>query len=429
MVVAAAVGHRDLTCYNVVAPSGAHGLRGNPNLPGNLHDMLDLDLQNTTRLVAGRGTISRLPELVRWAAGLDVEPVRVLIVSDGGIVRAGHYDIAAGLLRTAGMEVFSFHDFAENPNSEMVAAGAKFAAGVEPQVLVGLGGGSSLDCAKGINLVHAGGGRIHDYQGIGKARGTLLPMVAVPTTAGTGSEMQSFALISDASSHVKMACGDKRLACRAALLDPELTQTQPAIVTALTGIDAISHAVETLVSTRANAVSTGYSRTAAGLLFGSMARVLDAPADLDARARMQLGAAVAGMAIESSMLGGAHAMANPLTARFGVTHGQAVGVTLPAIVRLNDCPQYESLMADPQIASCRAMLGIADDREPTELLATVIGKLVERSGLQTTLAGLGIAQSDIGPMVPEALAQWTGTFNPVALSEQNVAAAYRSLCG
>ncbi len=395
--------------------------------------MFDLDLQNTTRLVAGAGKLTLLPTLVRNAAGVaagaDGGPLRVMMVSDPGIVAAGHFDAAAGLLRAAGLEVFSFHDFGENPDSAMVDAGAEFAAGVEPQVLVGLGGGSSLDCAKAINLLHAGGGTIHDYHGIGKARGTLLPMVAVPTTAGTGSEMQSFALISDSQTHVKMACGDRRLACRVALLDPELTRTQPPLVTALTGIDAISHAVETLVSTRANPISMGYSLRAASLLFAAMPPVLSDPNNLTARSNMQLGAAIAGMAIESSMLGAAHAMANPLTARFGIAHGQAVGVMLPAIVRLNNQPQYCWLIDDAGIAARVRSLKISGSASPTEQLASLITTLVQQSGLKTTLAALGIAASKIDAMVPEALAQWTGTFNPVALTEENVSAAYRSVCG
>jgi hypothetical protein len=139
-------------------------------------------------------------------------------------------------------------------------------------------------------------------------------MIGVPTTAGTGSETQSFALISDAKTHVKMACGDKKAACRIALLDPELTVTQPPRVTALTGIDALSHALETFVTSRRNPVSLAFSREAWRLLAGNLARVLENPHDLEARGSMLLGASFAGLAIENSMLGAAHALANPLTA-------------------------------------------------------------------------------------------------------------------
>ena len=118
----------------------------------------------------------------------------------------------------------------------------------DPELIVGLGGGSSMDCAKGINFLYTNGGRMQDYWGVGKATRQMLPMIAVPTTAGTGSETQSFALISDAKTHVKMACGDKKASFRVALLDPALTVSQPPRVTALTGIDAIAHALETYVT-------------------------------------------------------------------------------------------------------------------------------------------------------------------------------------
>ena len=137
---------------------------------------------------------------------------------------------------------------------------------LQPDLLVGLGGGSSMDCAKGINFLYTNGGRMQDYWGEGKATQPMLPMIAVPTTAGTGSEAQSFALISDAQTHVKMACGDKKAAFRIAILDPELTLTQPARVTALTGIDAIAHALETYVTQRRNPVSLSFSREAWRLL-------------------------------------------------------------------------------------------------------------------------------------------------------------------
>ena len=132
----------------------------------------------------------------------------------------------------------------------------------QPDLLVGLGGGSSMDCAKGINFLYTNGGRMQDYWGVGKAQRPMLPMIAVPTTAGTGSETQSFALISDAVTKTKMACGDQKAACRVALLDPMLTLTQPARVTALTGIDAMAHALETYVTKRRNAASLVFSREA-----------------------------------------------------------------------------------------------------------------------------------------------------------------------
>ena len=172
-----------------------------------------------------------------------------------------------------------------------------------------------MDCAKGINFLYSCGGRMQDYWGEGKATGPMLPMIAVPTTAGTGSETQSYALISDAETHVKMACGDKRAAFRVAILDPELTLTQPPRVTALTGIDALvarDRNVRDQTAQRAVAGVQPRGLAASGAEF--LARARPSRTDLDARGEMQLGACFAGLAIENSMLGAAHALANPLTA-------------------------------------------------------------------------------------------------------------------
>ena len=192
-----------------------------------------------------------------------------------------------------------------------------------------------MDCAKGINFLISGGGEMKDYWGVGKATKPMLKMIAVPTTAGTGSETQSFALISDPVTHQKMACGDPKAACRIALLDPELTLSQPEAVTAATGTDAIVHAVETFVTRRRNPLSVVFAREAWRLLQGSFETVLRNPADVEARGRMLLGASYAGLAIENSMLGATHSAANPLTARYGTVHGAAVGLLLPHVVRCN----------------------------------------------------------------------------------------------
>jgi alcohol dehydrogenase len=206
--------------------------------------MLPFDFQPRTRVVFGQGTVSRLGQLAK-----DLGFRRTLLVADRGVVDAGHVDTATRLLEHAGIAAAAFHSFDANPDSAMVEAGRAFAAPFEPDSLIGLGGGSSLDCAKGINFLLTNGGTMADYRGYGKARTPLRPMIGVPTTAGTGSEAQSYAVISDAATHMKMACGDPSAAVRIALLDPELSMTAPRHVTAMAGFDAIAR-VETSVTTR-----------------------------------------------------------------------------------------------------------------------------------------------------------------------------------
>jgi alcohol dehydrogenase len=381
--------------------------------------MQSFDFQQRTRFVYGPGSLQRLGELAKQLGAS-----KVLVVSDQGVVAAGHFSKAVTALTEAGLEISSFHDFRENPNTDHVDRGVAAARQFQPDLLVGLGGGSSMDCAKGINFLYCCGGRMQDYWGIGKATKELLPMIAVPTTAGTGSEAQSFALISDAQTHVKMACGDWKAACRIAVLDPQLTLTQPERVTALTGIDAISHALETFVTKRRNPMSICFSREAWRRLARGFENVLQNPSDLEARGEMQLGAAFAGMAIEASMLGAAHACANPLTAQFGVTHGQAVGLMMPHVIRFNgtQCdPLYGELIRD-----IRGDLGSLTQGEATEMLASLVTQWTSKAGLQTSLRGLKIESKDISNLAVDATKQWTGSFNPLPVSLQDFERLYEN---
>lgn len=380
--------------------------------------MESIDFQHRTRLVFGAGCVRRLGSLAR-ELGAD----RALVVSDPGVVAAGHFARGVQSLRDAGIEVVAFHGVKENPSTREVEAGLQIARECKPQLLVGLGGGSSMDCAKGINFLYSCGGRMEDYWGVGKATADMLPMIAVPTTAGTGSEAQSFALISQAETHIKMACGDPRAACRVALLDPELTVTQPPSVTALTGIDAISHALESYVTRKRNPLSICYSREAWRRLALGFPRVLDNPQDLEARGEVQLGAYFAGLAIETSMLGAAHALANPLTATFGLTHGQAVGIMLPHVVRFNGvefADWYAQLWND---VSPQAHL---DRAEAVEQLATYVEGLLVRAGLKKQLRELNVESQAIDSLAAAATTQWTGGFNPRPLTKQDFSSIYEA---
>lgn len=371
--------------------------------------MIPFDFQLRTRFVFGPGSFQRLGEL----AG-ELGARRALLVSDPGIVACGHAGRGLELLQRAGIDAQLFQEFSDNPSTDDVDRGLRFARRHEPELIIGLGGGSSMDCAKGINFLYTNGGQIKDYWGVGKALKAMLPMIAVPTTSGTGSEAQSFALISDAVTHAKMACGDKKASCRIAVLDPELTLTQPARVTALTGIDAISHAVESYVTKSRNDISMLYSREAWRRLARAFPRVLEHPDDLVARGEMQLGACLAGLAIENSMLGVAHSLANPLTAHYGIAHGQAVAVMLPQVVRYNR-PQaaasyadlFDDLRLDAQITSERRE---AEDK--ATLLADHLQALTRSAGLATHLESLGVAEDALPMLADEAARQWTATFNP-----------------
>ena len=301
-------------------------------------------------VTAGSGSLAALGKV---ASGLQIE--RVFLVTDPGLVAAGHAERAEVALRTAGLGVATFTDVHENPSTDDVARALDRARPTELDALVALGGGSAMDCTKGLNFLLSNGGEMADYWGYGKAEKPMLPMIAVPTTCGTGSEAQSYALISQAGSRRKMACGDPKALFRAVILDPELTASAPAWVRSIAGFDAIAHAVESQVTRRRSAVSGALSERAFALLDPAFEHVVgDRPA-LASLAEMQLGAFLAGAAIEKSMLGAAHAAANPLTARCRIPHGEAVALMLPHVVRFNAeaaAEHYEHL--DPEGAESLA---------------------------------------------------------------------------
>lgn len=363
--------------------------------------MQPFDLEPRTRVVFGPGSLLRLPELAR---GLGFR--RTMLVAHPGLVAAGHAARAASLLGDAGIHVVPFHGFGEDPDSAMVGAGAALARAEGIDSLVGLGGGSSMDCAKGIGFLATSGGAIRDYRGYGKAARALPPMIGIPTTAGSGSEAQSYALLSDEKTHEKLACGDPTAAFRIAVLDPELTLSQPRSVTAVSGFDAISHAVETWVTTRRNPHSEMLSREAWRRLVSSYERVLAEPADLPARASMQLGAFYAGAAIEASMLGAAHACANPVSARHGTTHGVAVSLMLPSVVRWNTPAAAE------RYAELLAIAGAPGSPDPAAALADRLEALAVAGGLPRRLSAVGVTHAALDGMAQEAAEQWTGHFNP-----------------
>lgn len=365
------------------------------------------DSQSRTRIVFGNGSLLRLGALTRELGG-----TRVLLVTDKGIAAAGHAETASASLRNVGMQVALFDAVRQNPTTLDVARCLEIAQSERVDLIVGLGGGSSIDTAKGCNFLLTNGGEMRDYWGVGKAAKPMLPLIAIPTTAGTGSECQSAALIADEATHQKMACLDPKAAARIALLDPQLTVSQPAHVTAVTGVDAITHAIESAVTTRRNAVSVMYSHEAFKLCVTSLPRVLADPDDVGARGRMLLGAAFAGLAIEASMLGAAHSAANPLTAHYNVVHGCAVGIMLPHVIRYNAVEPaarlaYAELASAPEIAAVSQGVDLA-----VHALVSRLEGLLNLAGIPRSLRECGVDPAGIPLLAAEAARQWTASFNP-----------------
>ncbi len=372
----------------------------------------ELLAQSPVRVVAGAGALARLGELAQ-----EIKASRVLLVTDPGIEKAGHATRAIESLKQQGIEIVLFDGVHENPTTEHVSAGLALASSHPIDLIVGVGGGSAMDCAKGINLLLTNGGSIKDYHGEGKAAEPMLPMIVAPTTAGTGSEAQSFALISDPVTHVKMACGDRRdpreggLRPRVAILDHELTRSQPSSVAAASAIDAVSHAVETAATTARTDLSRQFSQEAWKRLDRSIEAALTHPENDEARRELLWGAHLAGAAIEQSMLGAAHACANPLTARYGIAHGMAVGIMLPHVVRFNSSIKRDAY----------ASLGLEADA-----LADRITHFINVANVPDGLSALGVERANIGVLSDLAATQWTAKFNPIPVDAEKFKIIYES---
>ncbi|MEM9345791.1 MAG: iron-containing alcohol dehydrogenase [Planctomycetota bacterium] len=375
----------------------------------------DLDHTPGTRLVFGDGALEHLGTL---CAELGVK--RVMIISDPGVTQAGHTEHGLDIVKAAGLEAATFTRVHENPSTADVTEAVEAASVFEPDLLIGLGGGSAIDTAKGCNFIYTNGGVMADYHHADKPVEKMLPLIAVPTTHGTGSEAQSYALIADEDTHMKMACGDPKALPIIALLDPALTLTQPASVAACTSIDAITHAVESYVCTRRNDVSMRYAAESFALAIHALPRVLEDPGDTKARGDMLLGAAYAGLAIENSMLGAAHSCANPLTAKFGTIHGQAVGLMLPHVIRFN-AKNEEAKASYETLAELAGVSGV-------DPLIETLTRLLTKAGLETKLGPIASPEA-IPELAEKAAGQWTANFNPREIKAEDFEALYAAAFG
>ena len=357
-------------------------------------DSFDCELKQ--QVIYGDNTIERLGELTRSLGGS-----RVLVATDPGIEKAGILARAVSALQSEGISASVYADVTPNPTTEDVEATVTVAKTNAPiDLIIGLGGGSAMDCAKGANFLLTNGGKMADYWGTNKAAAPMLPAIGIPTTIGTGSEAQSFALISQPDTHIKMACGDKKARFSTVILDPTLTKTLPRPIAAVTAIDAVAHAVESFVSTRHNPMSRMFAQHAWGLLNANFEACLAEKHNAAARSKMLFGAYLAGLAIENSMLGAAHACANPLTARYDITHGVAVALMLPHVIRFNSSvagEAYRELYPDGDLADRITAL-------------KQIGDLPNR--LREYPVQYTVGTADLLALAKEAAMQWTAQFNP-----------------
>ena len=375
--------------------------------------MTNFEFNPSTAVIFGEDQVDQLGVQVK-----NLGSRQPLIVTDPGIVAAGHVERAKASIEEQGIETSIFQDVEENPTTDHVERGLIFAKSREIDLIVALGGGSAMDCAKGINFLYTNGGKMEDYWGKNKASKPMLPSIGIPTTAGTGSEAQSFALISHAETHRKMACGDRKARFRTVILDPKLLVSVPDDVAAVTGMDAISHALESYVTQARNPVSQMYAAEAWRLLENNFEIVIRDRSNTAAWGNMMIGAHFSGMAIENSMLGAAHACANPLTANYGTTHGIAVGIMLPAVMNYN-----RDLVAD--LYERLAGLSNGQVGRSVDYLIERVQALRAAAGIPARLRDIKIPEDSLSQLAGQAAEQWTGNFNPRKVDAESLLEIYR----
>ena len=351
----------------------------------------------------GRGAVDKLPEMLK---GYNAE--NVMLVYDGGVKAAGIADIVLAKIREAGVEPVIFDGVIPNPTNEVVEQAAAIAKEAGVNAFVAVGGGSSIDLAKAVNVLMTNPGPIGQYGGMNMVKNPLLPLIAIPTTAGTSSEITNVSALIDTEKVIKYVIIDNKIVASKVICDPDFTRTMPASVTAATGMDAITHAVESYVSNMATPL-TKYNALAGLKIFHEyLPRAVKDGSDMEAREQMMLGCIITGFSFSNANLGLVHGIAHTLSAHFGLPHGMANACVLPYVMRYNAeaCPEK---MVD--LAKAIGLQVSGDLEQDKYLLADALLALTKELGIKT-LQEQGISKDDFDMLAGDVLHEPVLGFNP-----------------
>jgi len=362
-----------------------------------------------TTVYYGEGKLSELGGILRT---LNVS--KALMVTDQGIMASGIGERCKKAILTDHIDVALFDGVEPNPTTECVNKGLMVAGKEAIHCIVAIGGGSAIDAGKAINVLSANGGEVKDYCGLNRVKKKGFPFIAIPTTAGSGSEMSSYMLISDSETHQKLVCSDPHIIPDVAILDPTLTVSLPISVTIESGVDALSNGIESYVSKLANPYSEVFSLRSIEMIAQNIVRVCQEPSDLSARSQMLIGSNIGALALHLSSIGAAHSMANPLTRYFNVRHGIAVGMVLPYVMLFN--ARASSVVE--KYARIALALGVmpAEGESPMAHArkgAEKVRHLLDQLSLPASLAEMGVREDGTSVMVQDALTQISLTYNPI----------------
>lgn len=357
----------------------------------------------------GAGSVAQLPEVV---AGLNKK--KVFIVTDPGVAAAGVLAKVEAILKSAGIETASYTEIKPNPTTTLIDEAAKHGITFGADCIVALGGGSSLDSSKGIALVVANptfSSAKFDYS-ITPDR-PALPIIAIPTTAGTGSETNNWGVIDDPIRQCKFYVGDASTTPVAAILDPELTIGLPPRPTAGTGIDALTHAIESLTSKGSTPVSAAYAHQAVKLIARALPIAVKDGANVDARGDMLMGAHLAGLALTLSGLGLVHGIAHSVSAHVGAAHGEALATVLPEVM------QFNAREVSDIYATVGNDMGVSAN---SDTAIEAVRDLADSIQIRNSLSHYGVKQEMVGDIAKTVLADSVTSNNPIAPSDGEVQA-------
>jgi alcohol dehydrogenase len=366
----------------------------------------------------GAGTVNEVGEKIKVLGGK-----KVLIVTDAMLAKFGMAERVKGIIEEAGLEAFVFDGAEPNPTDLNVAAGLKAWKKYKCDSLVSLGGGSTHDCAKGIGLVASNGGNIKDYEGVDVSKNEFVPYVALNTTAGTASEMTRFCIITDTSRKVKMAIIDWRVTAKVSINDPELMAGMPPSLTAATGMDALTHAVEAYVSTIANPLTDSAALMAIKLVAEYLPKAVANGTDMVSREKMAYAQFLAGMAFNNASLGYVHAMAHQLGGFYNLPHGVCNAILLPVVSQFNLLAKADRFR-DIAVAMGECVDGLSVN-DAGQVAIEAIKTLSKAVGIPEGLSKLNVKEEDFEVMAKNAKLDACQLTNPRLATLEQVIELFR----
>jgi alcohol dehydrogenase class IV len=368
-------------------------------------------------IIYGLGSLSQIGQCARRLGG-----ERILLVTDPGVTEHGWVDESIKYLEKESLKHVIYDNVVTNPRCFQVEQGAKLYNQKKCDVIVSVGGGSPMDAAKGIAILVSNHGRIHDYAGCNLITQPIPPLICVPTTAGTGSDVSQFSIIGDPRKKIKMTILSRAIMADISLIDPRMLQTKPRELMAATGIDALTHAIEAYVSSLAWPLTDPHAIHAIELVFANLQKAVDTR-NIEALEGMAIASLEAGIAFSNAILGAVHALAHPLSGFYDIHHGIANAILLPMVIRKNlpHAVRKFALIASAMGLDTRGM----SDVEAAEYVPQMAQELISNLDLPTTLGEIGVKAVDIPAMSRDAAQDLCMQTNPHCYGIEEIESMYR----